>query len=241
MKIFLLASFLAITGCITTGLPSPTALRNKNFDKIYKIDVPGYGTTGTGFALKTKHGVLLMTAGHVCDDNLIIKGKKIGLVGVDMGGKSYPQEGLKLSKFNDICVFAKLPKDAPAFELADLPQKIEDITMMGFPGNRGLTVLSGHVGKLDVKTQLPLERKPADCVAPGFKPFPQGQAPDNCLMVANTRQTSIVATGGFSGSPLFNEDNKVVGIASFVNTRAMNLMNIVPLEHLHEEIEQLKL
>jgi S1-C subfamily serine protease len=148
----------------------------------YRLLSKGNGRFATGFHLKYKGNVYILTNKHVCDSNLRVYGHK----NIQFG--NYVGEIIAIDDIHDLCLVTSNRSDG--LELAKEGLKdLDKVTLVGYPRGIGKVIREGHV--IESKT----------IVAPWLP-----------MLIAETQIISTIAYGGNSGSPVVNAKGKVAGV-----------------------------
>lgn len=174
------------------------------------------GTSGgTGFHVKAPSGKMyLVTNGHVC------KGvEKDGVVYVRLGegDTSVPRNVIQESPSTDLCLVEPLPQ-ARAVKLSEKdPESGDILAAIGHPRLFQITKTQGiTIGPRKVEFIQSFNPEPGTCDEPKnvrkeitllFWKIPA------CLVAVDAIQTTITILPGSSGSPIFDEQFRVKGIA----------------------------
>jgi Trypsin-like peptidase domain len=218
-------------GSLSASSKSNAQIAEWNIDKIYKVQVNG-NTAATAFALKTKDGIKLVTAAHVCHTLIDLDADKFKKTALNHKNQSVELTEFNVSGDGDLCVMNKLPDNSPKFDLKKGDQKVEDAWLLGFPAGRELSVTSGMVvgeGSATMPMEIPLDR----CSGSAYKVFGPF-----CIFNAKTTDTTVSAAPGNSGGPLIDKNNKVIGVASYIDTRTAGYVSTVPLSVIQKFVNE---
>lgn len=202
-----------------------TDIANRNENKVYRLQV-GERFIATGFALKTPNGTYLTSALHVCDTLELIS-RRVKTTAVNPKYK-FDIKDIVYSKRGDVCLLNKLPDNTPAFELAKKLKPRADGWIVGFPAGRPLSVSHGLITD-EVQSFVPAMRNIIEkCEGEAFRVM-GSKTELTCAFSGPVLDTTIPAAPGNSGSPVVDKNNKVVGVASYIDTNTPFFLSIVPL------------
>jgi S1-C subfamily serine protease len=177
---------------------------------------PNPDASGTGFVLKIKGTKYVITNKHVCRE------ASTGTIElVDNNGKSVRSNVMFADYVLDLCAI-KVPKiEAPALVLGKQPAFDDKVFYVGYPLIQNMSVGSGkYQGWMqnEIESDLPLE----SCVQGNMQIAPnnvdlealaRGVLPELvCLVTTPVYHTDITIDFGASGSPLLNDQGKVIGV-----------------------------
>lgn len=195
-------------------------------DKVFLTTFVGNGTTGgTSFVVKAPSGKsFIITNNHICtmskDGNLELHSDN-GVVSVHKIINS------KLSV--DLCILEAGPYSNTGFSVSLYSNVGSKLYIVGYPGLQGPTLTSGYMFGYEI-IQL------GEPVTAGEKCEGRVQSVDTifgpaeyCLIEYFSGVTDARTAGGSSGSPVFNEDNEVIGVVFAGNNFKTA---IIPLETL---------
>ena len=206
---------------------SPTDIATRHHNKLYRFTV-GDVFGATGFALRTKSGVYLATAGHVCDVFVSPRLTPDVVIRATVDDKStsflIDKTKVKLINSSDLCFAMKLPDETPAFDLSQGEQKLEDVWLAGYPAGMPLTAVYGHITGVQT-VRMPSDRLEPQCTGTAYSweiievqgPFNMVLTKMGCMFKADMIATSLTAAPGNSGSPIFNKKHEVVGVISSID------------------------
>ena len=161
----------------------------------------------TGFHLKYKGEVYIMTNKHVCDlQRQIYNHDHIQF-------EDYVGEIIAVDTVHDLCLVTSNRKEG--LSLANTPVEVMDeITIVGFPRGLPKTIRKGHVTAY------------IEILAPWISRVP-----------VETFSISAIAYGGNSGSPVVNKYGQVVGVLFAGPMQYMTEAEIVPLFYVNSFLE----
>lgn len=235
MKYFILLSLL-LSGCVTllVGTLSPTYLANQHYKKVYQVSFTVNGDedktvykSASAFAVSINNQVIIATAGHVCWSLI---GKTVKIV------NDYNEFNLKSVKFSnksDVCIMETveaLPAKLPHFKISKREKDIQDVHHLGHPAGRTLTLTSGMTTGYSDKASLPFPASKEKCVGENLSWL--GGFFSGCFINLVGIDTSIPGAPGSSGSPVFGNNGKVVGIVSFTDISTPGFLTIMPISDL---------
>lgn len=177
--------------------------------KVYIIDKAGMVVgLGSGFVLKYKNKLWLITNSHVCLPYPVVNGIKIGVDNVLVVTRIR-------SKTGDLCAAPIKNYDLPYFEMRDEDLKeYQDIYTIGYPKG----VYNGSVGNILGPEFLQwINGWKSDYENPEKECLPDDGSisnidPGMCLKDEELIVSTLRSTGGASGSPVFDKDNKVFAV-----------------------------
>ena len=168
-------------------------------------------TYGTGFNIVHRGKYFLITNRHVCD------------ISKDLG---HPNEAvvngnilkiLKIWDKHDLCALASDRESGLELAHQDT-EPLDKVTLIGHPRGIDLTIREGRIIKEDERI----------CVR-----YPEGKA------CRKSDMTSTTSYGGNSGSPVINQQGRVVGVLYAGDNRFPYEPFIVPFEYLKEFLDSL--
>lgn len=194
---------------------------------------------GTGFLIKTKKGLRVMTNEHVCSG----AATPSGLVFLEKNNELASGRIVAKSEKADLCLIE--PSDTlggTGLSFARNIQRNERIWVMGHPYLAPLTEAKGRaVGLAQATVLISIREKPTDPCRKyetpstemifGFIPAPV------CLRTYTVVQISALAYPGNSGSPVFNKWGNVVGVI-FLSDERMHTGSMVPLNEVKTFISE---
>jgi S1-C subfamily serine protease len=182
---------------------------------VLQSPIPG-GGYGTGFQLRTKHGVVTVTNRHVCENQAAGK-----LIALQPGGSGFLVSVLHVSAHTDLCIVEGVP-GARGLELADVWEPTEPVHVLGYPLGNPLTETLGVLLML----YMDIYEYPAV----------RGFVPAQTLNFASLLMTVPVWPGS-SGSPVMNSQGKVVAVVWAV-ALAREISHAIPLSDLKAELKR---
>lgn len=203
-------SFMILTGSFITPHLHNKYLRYEVGESTVKVMV-SENEGGSGFAVKAASGEeFIATNKHVC------KGSTNGWVRIvsDTGFQSW-KKIVYIDNKHDICLVAGDKRLSP-LELAGIQSVGDYHYIVGHPGLRPLTVSAGeHIGFETVELLDDVKNKES-CRGEVIELNPMQQFFFGkewvCLIKYKSYQSTAVAYGGNSGSPVVNKYGNVVGI-----------------------------
>lgn len=172
------------------------------------LGVFGNGVSGTGWIAP---GGYIVTNWHVVHDwNWVIDV-------YDQAGNKYHAKIVKLDKSHDLALlqFIGQAPTLPALPIGGTVQVGQAIGIFGHPGGEALTLTTGTVTETGVSETVTVP-----------------DSPD--LQLSNMVQTDAGSVGGNSGSPVFNQWGKVVGIEESGSSTDGNVNYFVPVQYLQQ-------
>lgn len=149
----------------------------------FKISILNNSRMATGFHLKYKGKVYIMTNKHVCDSHKVIYGHN------DIRFGNYVGKIIKIDNLHDLCLVTSNRKDG--LELSTKKaEDLDEVILVGYPRGIGKVIRKGYV------------IEPMDILAPWLGPG----------KIVETLRVSTIAYGGNSGSPVTNNKGKVIGV-----------------------------
>ena len=194
---------------------------------------------GSGVIFRSgENNSLVLTNSHVCDGM-----ETGGLVTTSVG--EYPIERFKRSKVHDICLVQVVGNLKHQTVLAqEAPKFGSKLRISGHPFLLPAMVTEGHSSKnleitlitgVEKCTQEEMEESPMFCFWFGGMPI---------IKSYNSMATSIMIAPGNSGSGVFDDNGRLVGLAFAGIGRGVSHGFVVPVEYLKlfvsEEINKLK-
>ena len=172
--------------------------------------LPAYSTHGPGSVVRVNDGCtgfylgdgLVATAGH-CISKL--GGQKVAFNDTVMTGTIAILANARVG-FDDIAIIKinSIPHESVTLACEGYPKIGDEVHMTGYPGTYGLATVWGRVAS----------------------------EPDTTDIWPNVIKINISAFGGFSGSPVFDADENVVGILVAGLKDQSNLAIMVPVRRL---------
>jgi S1-C subfamily serine protease len=220
---------------------------DKNLSKIYRVAISDR-FVATAFAVRTKSGVKLATAGHVCDGLMDPKIPKELSTTAASDDKAITvflrKEDFVLSGTSDFCVLASMPDSTPAFKIYQGSSSSMDVWSIGYPAGLPLSAVKGHVsGFTDV--EMPSERPKELCEGEAyswksvmrmtmFGPMMWS----GCMFKTDMLASTLTVAPGNSGSPVLNNNGELVGVISALDNRVpAGFAMIVPPEKMRADLE----
>lgn len=196
-----------------------------------------YGTSGTGFHVKTPSGKLVMlTNRHICEDSP--DGYVMAAREVDR--QFTKLKILKMSKTTDLCETEAIPGASPLRVASGLFAG-DDVAIYGHPQSFPLTPTKGSViGVINLsvsENMHPQDFQAGKCRWDNSKITDDKDENGNpvkvCTEANRTVMTTAQVAGGSSGSPLVNRYGNVVGVVYCSGRNDINSGSI-PLKELRE-------
>jgi len=182
-------------------------------ESIYMLD--GGGSRATGFITTDADGNIVMISNdHVCGENSTV------MNATSHDGKKFKVKILGKSPTADLCLL-QAPKNSKPLKLANKALKNEKAYAVGYPLAPFMTATSGRVkGFVRVMTQtnvpIPLCNKPKYRILTRAIPNRIPNAPaiteKGCFLDVQGLFTTVNVDLGFSGSPLLNDKEEVIGV-----------------------------
>lgn len=185
-------------------------------ESVVRVVAPNLGE-GTAFSMKAPSGEkYLITNAHVCEQ--LALANSYAAIPVGNGEFKVPVKIKAISDKYDLCALKLQTDFMKPLEVEDDYYANQRIFVAGFPMVPFLSVSEGRVGGV-MDFQLPYNRSAESCVGPKFKvdkmPImtPQGlDIVDTCFVVGQVLTTTASSDLGNSGSPVLNEQMKVIGV-----------------------------
>mgnify|MGYP000109031399 CR=1 FL=1 len=180
--------------------------------------------SGTAFATHDSYGnVVFITNAHVCASK-----KKMWTW---WRGQYYEHKVLKEKKDRDLCML-RAPHYATPLEVADEVVMGERVRALGFPWGLFPNISHGEL-KVEHDVTIPTDLPTKQCKEQGHRSIFTLFGP-KCLMVIPMYATTTEGAPGNSGSPVLNEDGKIVGVISVMNNRGPAWLSAIMLRDLKE-------
>lgn len=218
----------------------PGAIAGEYADMVFRLNYSeNYDDfLGTGFTVKYRNKVLLLTAGHVCQGQ-----KEVYIFDSDFSTKDAPRKSKKLKVYgdHDLCLVGGMPDSTPAFDLAHGTDMNETYYALGFPGGLPMALTYGNLLGAD-RISMPLGSvsEMTLCEGEALKII-QTKEHNICLMYGMFIQTSIPVMSGSSGSPVFNATGEVIGVVSYMSEESPgHWAGLVPLRNVVRFLDSLK-
>lgn len=203
------------------------------------VKVIGDYGTGSGFFLKIKEKFYVMTNKHVCETS---QSDNISLLDYDTKEK-YQARIIDKSKLYDLCVIepSYVPEAVKNNELkvANNIEIGEIIHTFGYPYGRNGVFSSGEVVSKETIKFYSETNAEGECK--------EGQTKGSlmtffglmevCQEEHDSYDTTLPVNPGSSGSAVFNNFGKIVGVVFAKDSRASDSGYIIPLSHLKDYIE----
>lgn len=222
----IISSVLAVTILFSGNIKDSYYRDNvgQNVVRIFNMEKTG---SGSGFHIKDKHGnMFILTNKHVCE----IADKK-GMVLVEVNGEEIPRKVVEKYEHHDLCLVEPVPNHETYIDIASSSELGEDLTIVGHPGGRDLTLSHGElIGKKIIHLGDPVESE--DQCKDGeirFNPF-MGYI---CLKAVIATSISAISYGGNSGSPVVNKYGNVIGVL-FAGSSQPTDSYMVPLKYIQD-------
>lgn len=218
----------------------PGAIANEYSKMVFRLNLsPDYDQfVGTGFTIKHRNKVMLVTAGHVCQGL-----KELYIYDSDFSTKDIPRKSKKLIVYtaHDLCIVGSMPEWTPAFDLAHGTDMNETYYALGFPSGLPMAITYGNLLGAE-RTAMPLGmvKDLTTCEGDAFKII-EAKEGKLCIVHGIFIQTSIPVMSGSSGSPIFNSTGEVIGVVSFMSQDSPgNWAGLVPLRNLVSFLDSFK-
>jgi hypothetical protein len=183
-----------------------------------------------------------MTNVHICE--MAKEGKPL-LVTQEGLDEYVPRNVIFMSKKHDICLMEPLPGHK-GINLASSVDVGEEVTIVGHPHLRPLTLSKGEIINNDATVKIPKfaiisEEDLQECknmknseivnIASFFGEI------SICISVDKALELAAIAYPGNSGSPVVNKFGNVIGLLFAGNSEAVNDAYLVKLENLKEVLD----
>jgi S1-C subfamily serine protease len=187
----------------------------------YAYDSPLRNSGGTGFAIRTHDGkVVIVSNSHVCDNNPEM------WLGQDDNPKLFVSKVIKKDPEKDLCMMTA-PKDAVPLPLAPVaPKQFEEILVIGHPHLEPITPAFGHILVLHRAVQIMASGPACGVFTRGVEFY--------CEKTYSGYLSEAKILPGNSGSPVFNSTGQVIGVA-FISTPVGSLF--INFESLNKFLE----
>lgn len=188
----------------------------KATESVVQVVAPNL-SEGTAFSVRGASGdKYLVTNAHVCEQLASAGGYAV--ISADDGGFNIPVKIRAISDKYDLCALTLQVDFLKPLEIDEDYHENQRVFVAGFPMVPFLSVVEGRVGGL-MDFQIPIKEVNTPCVGPKFKvdklplTTPEGiDFVDYCFMVGQMLMTTAASDLGNSGSPVLNEDMKVIGV-----------------------------
>lgn len=184
---------------------------------------------GTGFHIKTEKGIVyILTNKHVCG-----LANEDGTIIVEKNGENYPRQVVKKYDAHDLCLVEAINQDHDYIDIASSVDVGEDITVVGHPALRNLTISHGEFIGMTTIHLAKLVDDPKDCKFKIVEDFLTLLFTGKlvCMEPFYSGSISAIIYGGNSGSPVINKFGNVVGVVFAGNREQVNDSYMVPLRH----------
>jgi hypothetical protein len=205
---------------------------------VVKIQIPNVGS-GSGFFIKTKNGIKILSNRHVCQ-----MGKSGFVYKNGDFSTTKKAEIFKISTKHDLCLLTPLEIDAnqETLFISYVPSAWGKIAyLVGYPDGRQLSLSKGEVvGNIDAEMEVDFDpivgcpgklepNHPIVELLTGKKEL--------CIVKLNADRYNVISYGGNSGSPILNRIGNVVGVL-FAGGRQVTDALAVPLKFIREFLEE---
>ena len=210
-------------------------------DKIYRLYLSENEESfvGTGFALKVKDKVILLTARHICDYAFYESklNKLYYKLPEDTDFKSIPANKTLRHRRDDTCYLGKLNSKTKAFSLAESVKVGDQFWPVGYPGGLPLIATYGtYIADFEIEMPYPMPIK--RCVKSNtFELRTNLLGMDECYWKGKASLITAEVLGGSSGSPILDDDNNVVGMVSAEDTEHFHWCMAVPFKNLKQSVK----
>lgn len=210
----------------------PLMVGEINVVKLTMLDAIGQsGGTGAHIIHPNGHKYILTNA-HVCNNQRALDAE-------DFEGRHKTVMVIEQSKEFDLCLVEPISEEIPGIPLARKIHRREKVAVAGHPFLAPLTIRIGEIlGDTTIQV-LYGHIKQEDCT--GFRrQWISNFFGAGCVVAHESMITDVEGFPGNSGSPLIDEDGKLVGVI-FAGDNRSNKLFAVPLKNVKKFLESSKL